>query len=129
MFTLSDTEFAGLALLPEADLADLAVELDMVPEAEIDARGLLAELVDRILDRAVSEGLPFSKYDADDLKELPEHHFAALANKMGWPADVNAFLKIGGKIYKEYQKTRRNSQVAIMLPMLLPALARHAYEK
>jgi uncharacterized protein (DUF3820 family) len=129
LFTLSDSEFQPLRLLPEADIADLAVELDMVPEAEIDARGLLSELVGRILDRAVDEGLPFSKYDADDLRDLPEEHFRALADKMGWPADVPAFLKLGGKIYKEYQKTRRNSQVAIMLPLLLPALARHAYEK
>ena len=129
LFTLSDSEFQPLQLLPEADIADLAVELDMVPEAEIDAHGLLSVLVERILDRAVDEGLPFSKYDADDLKDLPEEHFKALADKMGWPADVSAFLKQGGKIYKEYQKSRRNSQVAIMLPLLLPALARHAYEK
>ena len=129
MFTLSDSEFQPLQLLPEADIADLAVELDMVPEAEIDAHGLLSVLVERILDRAVDEGLPFSKYDADDLKDLPEEHFKALADKMGWPADVSAFLKQGWKIYKEYQKSRRNSQVAIMLPLLLPALARHAYEK
>ena len=129
MFTLSDEEFAALALLPESDLADLAVELDQIPAAEIDARSLLADLVTRILERASSEGLPFSKYDKEDLNELPKDHFTALATAMNWPDNVDAFLKKGGKIYKEYQKSRPNSQVAIMLPLLLRPLARHAYEK
>jgi hypothetical protein len=129
MFTLSDSEFAGFQMLPEADLADLAVELEVVPEAEIDARGLLADLVVRIFDRAQSEGLPFSKYDRDDLEALPEAHRKALAAAMGWPNDVKGMLKQGGKIYKEYRKLRRNSQVAVMLPLLIGAVARHAYEK
>ena len=129
MFTLTDAEFAGFQMLPEADLADLAVELDMVPEAEIDARSLLSELVVRILERASAEGLPFSKYDQEDLEGLPQDHRAALAKAMGWPNDVKSMLKQGGKIYKDYQKNRRNSQVAIMLPLLLGAVARHAYEK
>jgi len=129
MFTLTDAEFAGFQMLPEADLADLAVELDMVPEAEIDARSLLAELVVRILERGKSQGLPFSKYDKEDLESLPEPHRLALAKAMGWPSDVKAMLKNGGKIYKDYQKNRRNSQVAIMLPLLIGAVARHAYEK
>ena len=129
MFTLSDAEFASLALLPESDLADLAVELDQIPAAEINARALLEDLVTRILDRASDEGLPFSKYDKEDLTDLPREHFSALADAMGWPANVDAFLKKGGKIYKEYQKSRPNSQVAIMLPLLLRPLARHAYEK
>lgn len=129
MFTLSDSEFAGFQMLPEADLADLAVELEVVPEAEIDARGLLSDLVVRIFDRAQSEGLPFSKYDRDDLEALPETHRKALAAAMGWPNDVNGMLKQGGKIYKEYRKTHINSQVAVMLPLLIGAVARHAYEK
>ena len=129
MFTLSDAEFAALALLPESDLADLAVELDQIPAAEINARELLEDLVTRILDRATNEGLPFSKFDKEDLNDLPAEHFRALAEAMGWPSNVDAFLKKGGKIYKEYQKSRPNSQVAIMLPLLLGPLARHAYEK
>jgi hypothetical protein len=129
MFTLSDTEFAGFQMLPEADLADLAVELEIVPESDIDARGLLSALVVRILERAKSDGLPFSKYDRDDLEALPEHHRKALADAMGWPTEIKSMLKQGGKVYKEYRKVRRNSQVAVMLPLLLGAVARHAYEK
>jgi hypothetical protein len=129
MFTLTDAEFAGFQMLPEADLADLAVELEVVPASEIDARGLLGELVIRILERAKTEGLPFSKWDKEDLESLPQEHLRALASAMNWPSDIESLLKLGGKVYKEYRKTRRNSQVAIMLPLLLGALARHAYEK
>jgi hypothetical protein len=129
MFTLSDSEFAGFQMLPEADLADLAVELEVVPEAEIDARGLLSELVVRILERAQTEGLPFSKYDREDLEALPDSHRKALAQAMGWPDDVKGLLKQGAKVYKEYRKIQRNSQVAVMLPLLIGAVARHAYEK
>ena len=129
MFTLSDAEFAGFEMLPDSELADLAIELDMIPGAEIEPRRLLSDIIGRILDLAQAEGLPFSKYDQEDLENLPREHFQALARAMGWPENVNGFLKKGRKVYKYYQKHHRRSQVAIMLPLLLGALARHAYEK
>ncbi|MED5372339.1 MAG: hypothetical protein VX899_15065 [Myxococcota bacterium] len=126
-FVLSDQEHQMMAFVSESDLVDLAVELDYVPEAQIDRVALLNALIPRILDLAEREGLPFSKYDADDIAELPQHHRAALANRMGWPADPSGMLKQGEKVYKRYRK-RRNSQVAVMLPMLISAVARCAHE-
>ncbi|MCB9758641.1 MAG: hypothetical protein H6739_02275 [Alphaproteobacteria bacterium] len=127
-FALTDAEYQPLELLAEVDLADLAIELDMIPDEVIDRRGLLDELVPRLLDRARAEGLPFSKYDADDLEELPTEHRAALARCMGWPAEVTAMLKAGGRVYKVYRKSRRNSQIPLLLPILLKPLARWADE-
>jgi len=129
MFTLSDAEFAGFEMLPDSELADLAIELDMIPGSEIEARRLLSDIIGRILELAQAEGLPFSKYDREDLENLPGDHFRALARSMDWPEEVDGFLKKGRKVYKYYEKHRRRSQVAIMLPLLLGALARHAYEK
>ena len=116
-------------MLPDSELADLAIELDMIPGSEIKPKRLLSDIVGRILELAQAEGLPFSKYDREDIENLPKEHFQALAQAMNWPADIDGFLKKGRKVYKYYQKHRRRSQVAIMLPLLLGALARHAYEK
>jgi hypothetical protein len=128
-FWLSDDEYQGLGLLPHAEMADLAVELDIMPDAEIKPRELMSNLVVRLLVLAEAEGLPFSKWDTEDLSELHLEHRDALATAMGWKSDVNLMIKKGQKIYKFYKKERSNSQIAIMLPLLLRPLARHAYEK
>ena len=49
MFTLSDAEFAGFEMLPDSELADLAIELDMIPGSEIEPKRLLSDIVGRIL--------------------------------------------------------------------------------
>lgn len=127
-FTLSSDEAALVAFVPVGDLVDLAVELDHVPDAEIERNELLGELIPRLFELAQRDGLPFSKYDADDLAELPSDHRAALADAMGWSADVKSMLKRGAKVYKTY-RDKKNSQVALLLPSLLKPLARHASER
>ena len=106
-FWLNDSEYSIVALLPHADLADLAVELDVIPEAEIKPRDLLSNLVPRLLELASVEGLPLSKWDRDDLEALPDDHRAALARTIGCGSDVAAMLKAGKKVYKSYQKERK----------------------
>ena len=115
--------------LPDKDLADWAVELNLLPEAEIDRQGLLEELVPRLLALARREGLPFSKYDAQDLDDLPPDHRAALAREMGWKQETRAMVRAGEKIWKVYRKSRPGSQVPLMLPVLLRPLARFAHEQ
>ena len=100
----------------------------MVPAEVIDRRALLQEAVPRLLDLARREGLPFSKYDQDDLDELPEAHRRALARAMGCDESVDAMLKTGAKVYKNYRRNRKTSQVPLLLPLLLKPLARHAEE-
>lgn len=125
-FSLSSEEAAQFAFVPVGDLVDLAVELDHVPDADINRLELLSELIPRLYERAQMHGLPFSKYDEEDLAELPRQHREALAEAMGWEGDVKSILKAGAKVYK---KIRKNSQVALLLPSLLRPLARHAAER
>ncbi len=127
-FVLTEQETLGLDFLPDKDLADWAVDLDMMPAEEIDRRELLEKLVPRLLNLARREGLPFSKYDAQDLDELPEAHRQALARAMGWKTETRAMIKAGEKIWKVYRKNRPGSQIPLMLPVLLKPLARFAYE-
>ena len=127
-FQLNDVEAEGLRLIPVGDLVDLAVDLDFIPGAEIDRRELIEKLLPRLLERARSEGLPFSKYDREDLEALNSEHRQALAEAMGWPTDTASILKGGAKVYKLYTKQRPGSQVALLLPLLLESLARYAFE-
>ncbi len=125
-FVLTPEEAQGLEYLPDKDLADWAVELDMVPEEEIDRLALVEELVPRLMSLAQREGLPFSKYDHQDLAELPASHREALARAMGWRPDVRAMIRAGERVWRVYRKNRPGSQVPIMLPILLRPLARFA---
>ena len=127
-FILSPAEAAQVAFVPVGDLVDLAVELDHIPAAEVERDELLSELIPRLFELAQRQGLPFSKYDAEDLSELPSEHRSALADAMGWGSDVKSMLKQGAKVYKTY-RDRKNSQVALLLPSLLKPLARHAAER
>jgi hypothetical protein len=129
--TLTDSEWAPLANLLEQDLVDAAVDLDiLVPEA-IDRRSLVGRMIPAILERARAEGLPFSKYDAEDLAALPPGHLAAVSRLLGLPAgaSVDQVLRAGEKVYRRYQKQRPNNPVALLLPSLLPVLARVAQEQ
>ena len=125
-FELLPSEVETISLLPELDLADLAVDLDLIPDAEIDRPSLLLEILPRLLELAAREGLPFSRWDQEDLEGLPEHHRAALAEIIGGPSDPASMLKAGAKVYKTYRKLRTRSQIPLMLPLLLPVLARYA---
>ena len=128
-FTLSTEEAAQVAYVPVDDLVDLAVELDHIPDQDIDRMELLSDLIPRLYELAQREGLPFSKYDAEDLAELPHDHREALADALGCSADVASILRRGARVYKRYTKNKKNSQVALLLPCLLKPLARHAAER
>ncbi len=125
VFALTDGESQLLGFVPVDDLVDLATELDMAPPQDIDRLGLLTECIPRLLEHGRRHGLPLSKYDADDLGELPQDHRQALASALGWDSDVPSMIKAGAKVYK---RTSSRSQVALLLPSLLKPLARYAFE-
>jgi len=127
-FALNPTEMQTLAMVPDQELAAMAADLSLLPDEEIDRKAMVEAMIPRLLAVAKMEGLPFSKYDADDLEELPTHHREALAKAMGWSTSVRAMLRAGGKVYKIYRKERTNSQIPLMLPLMLPMLARYAAE-
>ena len=79
-------------------------------------------------DRAVEVGLPFSKYDREDLEALQPDQLAAIARLLDLrpPASVDAVLRAGQRVYNWYQKNNPGSAVALLQPMLLTAIARAA---
>ena len=76
--------------------------------------------------RARTEGLPISRYDEEDLHALTPAELAGLAELCGTKPTVKALLKAGARTWRAHRKRRRTSPIAMMLPMLLPALARYA---
>lgn len=125
----TDEEIALFAHLPETDLIDLAIELDVVVGEVVSRPELLNALISPLADLAKSEGLPFSRFDKDDLDELPREHLVALARTLNLPPDSGAIVKAGERIYKRYRSQRSRSQVPLFLPTLLPILARHLSER
>ncbi|MCB9777493.1 MAG: hypothetical protein H6742_02920 [Alphaproteobacteria bacterium] len=126
---LTESELAMFAAIPEVELVDLAIELEIPVGESIDRTALLGLAVLGLAELATREGLPFSPYDQDDLEALPGEHLAAIARTVGAPATVSGVLKQGAKVYKTYRRSRGNSQIPLMLPMLLPALGRHLAER
>ena len=124
----TDNEWSALQRVPVTEIVALAADLDICAPAEIDRRGLLTECVQAIVVRARVEGLPFSKYDREDLAELPTDLLESIGRLQGLRGrvTVNAILRAGDRVYRNYQKTRPDNAVALMLPMLLPAVARAA---
>ena len=128
-FVLTPTELAVCENLPEDSLIELAAELNLLIPESISRSALLADAIERIAALARREGLPFSRYDRDDLEALPKAHMEALARLCGSRPTINGMLKGGQKVYKTYMRQRPQSPIAMMLPMLLIPLARYAAEQ
>lgn len=127
-FTLTEIEFSPVQKLPIESLVDLAAELEIVVGAQIDRRDLTRLCVLALVEHGRREGLPFSKYDADDLDELTQVDRDAIAVLMGLSAGARttAIIKAGAKVYKRYENKRIDHPIPLMLPMLLSAVARAA---
>lgn len=128
-FILNHAELALCENLPEDNLIELAAELNLLIPERISRSALLADAIAQLAELAQREGLPFSRYDRDDLEALPKHHMEALARLCGSRPTINALIKTGQKVYKIYTRQRPQSPVAMMLPMLLAPLARYAAEQ
>ncbi|MEZ4321355.1 MAG: hypothetical protein R3F61_28030 [Myxococcota bacterium] len=128
MQILTDEEFALLERLPVESIVDLAAELDIVAPDEIDRRSLLDDCITALVAHAQQEGLPFSKYDEDDLAELTPEDLASIGRLQGLSGTVTvaAVLKHGQRVYKTFEKRRIDHPIPLMLPMLLSAVARAA---
>lgn len=127
-FDFTPAELALYSNIPEGDLVELAAELDMAVPEQVIREELLTHIVVSLAQLARREGLPFSRYDKDDLEALPPEDFRALASLCGVSPDMRSFLKAGEKVYKQYRKQRPKSPVPLLLPTLLPSVARHARE-
>lgn len=125
---LTPGELATFDAIPETDLVDLAIELDIAVGETIDRAELLDQAVRHLVELARREGLPLSNYDRDDIELLDPAHLRALAGLLGTSPDPAAILKVGRRVFKRYSRSAPKSQIPLFLPMLLPALARHAAE-
>ncbi|MFT6145041.1 MAG: hypothetical protein ACJAZO_004051 [Myxococcota bacterium] len=125
---LTEDEWVFLRRIPETDLVDAAADLSMLTPEALDARALLEDMLPLMVARLRDEGLPFSKYDREDLEALSATDRASIAKLQGLKPDasVNAIVRAGQKVYKTYLKTRPSNPVALLLPTLLPVIARIA---
>lgn len=121
---LSDAELEYFAGIPEVELVDLAIELDIPVGEQIQRAELLSQALRALADLARRDGLPLSEYDLDDLAALDPSHRSALARALSCGDDPASLVKAGRKVCKRYLKNNPRSQVPLLLPMLLPALAR-----
>ena len=128
-FTLTEHEYQLLARLPEDDIVDLAVEFDILVDAELDLPSLFIEIIEGLAILAAHEGLPLHEYNREDLEALPAAHLRAFADLLGQAPDLDALLKNGKKVYKTYTRERTRSQIPLTLPMLIEPLARFAAQK
>lgn len=128
---LTDTEWAFLQNVPESDLIDLAVDLDMLAPEKVDGRALIDQCLPYLLERFEREGLPLSKYDRDDLEALASRERDAIARLLGLAggASVAQILRQGQRVYKTYLKERPGNAVALLVPTLLPVIARLAADR
>ncbi len=122
---LTDSELSNFSALPETDLVDLAIELDIPVGETIDRAELLSQAIRSLAALARREGLPLSRYDRDDIEDLDPDHRRALGRLLDAGGDTASILRAGRKVFKRYTRNAPKSQIPLFLPMLLPALARH----
>jgi hypothetical protein len=114
----------------EADLVGFCIELDQVPGESFSIDDFVAPVFEGLVAMARSEGLPLTKYDADDLSRFDERQLAAFANALGVranPGDGKASIigSLVSKMRKVGRKLPSKSQIPIFLTYFLPALVRH----
>lgn len=127
MATLTAAEITMFQAMPEADLVDLAVELDINVGVEVSVETLVSQAIDAVAALGRREGLPFTEYDSEDLAALPAPWLAALARLLAVSPTASAVVRGSAKSCRSY-KNRTRSQIPLWLPMLLPMLARNLAE-
>ena len=80
---LTPEELSMFQNLPEEELVDLAIDLDIPVPEEIDLVGMLNAVILHLAELGEREGLPYSSYDAEDLEALDEYELRAIANLNG----------------------------------------------
>lgn len=119
-----------VAQAQEAELVGFCIEMDQVPGEHFSIDDFVDPVFDGLVDMARNEGLPLTKYDADDLSRFDERQLAGFSTALGVranPADGKA--KIIGNLIAKMRKVGRRlpskSQIPIFLTYFLPALVRH----
>lgn len=119
-----------VAQVQEEDLVSFCIEFDLVPDEPFRVDDVVDRVFEALVDRARVEGLPISRYDAEDLSGFAPGPLAAFAAGLGVktrPGDDSADI-IADIVLRMRRATRRlprNSQIPFFLPYFLPALVRY----
>ena len=95
---------------PEDDLVDLAIDLDVPVPEEIDLAGMLDSIVRNLADLGKREGLPFSRYDQEDLEQLEQTERSAIAKLNGVDPSADVDTQISGLLKTGARSTRRTER-------------------
>lgn len=123
--TLTRQELEMLAGLPLSELTTLARELERPVPSDLPLGALAPEIVLGYAALAAREGLPLSRYDADELAALPSDELSGLARLCGVAASVSALTASGRRAWKLREKRHASPLVALHLPLFLAPLARY----
>ncbi len=118
-----------IATVQEEEMVSFCIELDIVPDEPFSVDDVIERVIEALVQRAASEGLPISKYDAEDLARFSAAELTALARGLGVkvPArgDPEAIVHaIVHAMRKVQRRLPRRSQLPLMLTYFLPALVR-----
>ncbi len=118
-----------IAEVQETEVVDFCIELDVIPDEPFAVDAVIDRVVDALVDRAGREGLPLSKYDAEDLRRFSAAELAALARGLGArPGNGHGPDQLIDQIIKASRKAcrklPRRSQLPLMLTYFLPAVVR-----
>jgi len=130
---LTEDELALLHRIAEAqeeEMVSFCIELDLVPDEPFSIDAVMPKLFEKLLEMARGDGLPLSKYDADDLSRFDQRQVGMFAAALG--VKINAkhgkdqvISALIGKMKRVTRRLPRRSQIPMMLPYFLPALVRH----
>ena len=117
----------------EADLVGLCIEMDQVPGEHFSIDDFVDPVFDGLVYMARNEGLPLSKYDADDLSRFDDRQLASFANALGVRASATdgkaaIIANLVNKMRRVGRRLPSKSQIPIFLTYFLPALVRHLSE-
>ncbi len=127
---VTDAEWDSLARLPVRDLVELAADLALVAPAEVEGRALVEQCLPALCEWIRSHGLPVSKYDREELQNLPASQLRALGRLCGLEtASVQRLIRDGMRTVNKLAKTQQYESIVMMLPMLLTAIARYVDER
>ena len=127
--SITESEWAILQNMPEVDLVELAIELDLRVPAKIDHRALWNQSLVAIVSFVQRHGLPLTKFNVADLEELKSIERAAIAQLLGLKRDasVAAIIRAGVKVHKRVIRKHNITYLTIAVPLLLAAIARNSF--
>ena len=117
----------------EEDVVGFCIEFDLFPSENFKIDDVVDHIFEALVERAKGDGLPISKYDADDLGRFDRAQLVSFAAALGVraKADASKGEVIDGIIRgmrRTCRRLPRKSQIPMFLTYFLPALVRHFSE-